>query len=70
MHQFHGRLGAFSCFFCSELYCFPQIFFIGAPLITATAPAGNGELPIHLSEIAKSGTIAPASGEKPAVSPQ
>ncbi|MBW9053358.1 KTSC domain-containing protein [Rhizobium mesosinicum] len=46
------------------------IFFIGALVITATALEENGELPIHLSEIAKSGTIAPTSGEKSAVSPQ
>ncbi|MBB3658486.1 hypothetical protein FHX15_003733 [Rhizobium sp. BK650] len=39
------------------------IFFIGALVITATALEENGELPIHLSEITGSGTIAPASIE-------
>lgn len=46
------------------------IILVGALVITATALEENGELPIHLSEITESGTTSPASGERPAVSPQ
>jgi hypothetical protein len=46
------------------------IILIAALVITATALEENGELPIHLSEITGSETIAPASIESPVVSPQ